>query len=136
MVPLGDGLTYRRIPYLNSQPIRSEPEVRVYKIRKMKKLKFYRSKRILCFMLLVPACDRGMRAMRVQLPIIAGVHVLILSSVGAAVSDWTFSSASTSGVTGTMEVPTCVLISVFAWPEATGPAKVFGGGGVDVVKDP
>jgi len=74
--------------------------------------------------------------MRVPLPIIAGVHVLVLSSVGAAICDWTCSSASTSGVTGTISVPACVLISVFAWPEATGPAKVIGGGGVDVVKGP
>jgi len=72
--------------------------------------------------------------MRVPLPIIAGVHVLVLSSVGAAVSDWTCISAGASGVTGTISVSACVLICVFAWPEATGPAKVTGGAGVDVVK--
>lgn len=87
-------------------------------------------------MLLVPACDGSVGTMRVPLPVIAGVHVLVLSSVGIAVSDWACSSAGTSGVTGAVSVPVCVRICVFAWPEATGPAKVIRGGGMDVVKGP
>jgi len=74
--------------------------------------------------------------MRVPLPVITGVHVLVLSSVGVAVSDWTCSSAGASVVMGAISVPVCVRVCVFAWPEATGPAKVIGGGGVDVVKGP